>query len=125
MICSLWPICFVVRGFGATRDELEGYIAKGYEATVEELLNPESAPEGLEDEDLVRRYHVGENSLMYLEDAQSYWMYRMVHTQRPLEEKMALFLARCIRHGLHQAEPAQSDPQPDPDVPPLWDGQLP
>ena len=78
-------------GFGATRDELEGYIAKGYEATVEELLNPESAPEGLEDEDLVRRYHVGENSLMYLEDAQSYWMYRMVHTQRPLEEKMALF----------------------------------
>ena len=27
-------------GFGATRDELEGYAAKGYEATVEELLGP-------------------------------------------------------------------------------------
>ena len=28
-------------GFGATRDELETRLSKGYEATVEELLNPE------------------------------------------------------------------------------------
>ena len=27
-------------GFGATRDELEAYQVKGYEATVEDLLNP-------------------------------------------------------------------------------------
>ena len=27
-------------GFGATRDELEAYQEKGYEATVEELLHP-------------------------------------------------------------------------------------
>ena len=27
-------------GFGATRDELDAYAAKGYEATVEDLLNP-------------------------------------------------------------------------------------
>jgi hypothetical protein len=26
-------------GFGATRDELEAYVARGYEATVEELLH--------------------------------------------------------------------------------------
>jgi hypothetical protein len=31
-------------GFGATRDELERYVAQGYEATVEELLHPEEAP---------------------------------------------------------------------------------
>ena len=31
-------------GFGATRDELEARVAKGYEATVEELLNPETQP---------------------------------------------------------------------------------
>src|ERR1700733_11897992 len=31
-------------GFGASRDELEARAAKGYEATVEELLNPESQP---------------------------------------------------------------------------------
>ena len=31
-------------GFGATRDELEARAAKGYEATVEELLNPDTQP---------------------------------------------------------------------------------
>ena len=31
-------------GFGATRDELEAALAKGYAATVEELLHPEVQP---------------------------------------------------------------------------------
>ena len=31
-------------GFGAGRDELEARVAKGYEATVEELLHPETQP---------------------------------------------------------------------------------
>ena len=31
-------------GFGAPREELEARAAKGYEATVEELVNPESQP---------------------------------------------------------------------------------
>ena len=31
-------------GFGASRDELETRAAKGYDATVEELLNPDSQP---------------------------------------------------------------------------------
>ena len=31
-------------GFGATPQELERYVAQGYEATVEELLNPEAEP---------------------------------------------------------------------------------
>ncbi len=82
-------------GFGATRDELDGYLAQGYEATVEQLLHPERAPEALEDEDLVRRYHVDENSLMLLESCQAYWLYRMINTKRPLEEKLSLFW-----HGL-------------------------
>jgi hypothetical protein len=29
--------------FGASRDELEARVAKGYEATVEELLNPKAS----------------------------------------------------------------------------------
>ena len=82
-------------GFGAPRDELERYLAQGYEATVEQLLHPERAPEALEDEDLVRRYHADENSLMLLESCQTYWLYRMINTRRPLEEKLALFW-----HGL-------------------------
>ncbi len=80
-------------GFGATPQELEAYVENGYEATVEELLNPEQAPP-LE-EDVLRRYHVDQNSLMIIESCQAYWLYRMINTQRPLEEKMALFW-----HGL-------------------------
>ena len=78
-------------GFGATRDELKNYVRKGYEATVEEILHPEKAPNFLEEEDVIRRYHVGETSLTLLESCQTYWLYRMINTQRPLEEKIALF----------------------------------
>ena len=80
-------------GFGATKDELEQYVAKGYEATVEELLHPDLAPPL--DEDVIRRYHVDQNSLLFIESCQAYWLYRMINTKRPLEEKMALFW-----HGL-------------------------
>jgi uncharacterized protein (DUF1800 family) len=76
-------------GFGATRQELEAYTAMGYAATVDALLHPEHAPAVAED--VIRRYHVDENSLMLLENCQAYWAYRMVNTQRPLEEKLALF----------------------------------
>ena len=80
-------------GFGATRDELEGYVAQGYAATVEQLLHPELAP--TLDEDVLRRYHIDQNSLMLIESSQAYWLYRIINTRRPLEEKMALFW-----HGL-------------------------
>jgi len=76
-------------GFGATRDELEAAVAKGYEATVEELLHPEAKPD-LE-EDLIFRYYVDMKESRQIDPAQSYWVYRMINTQRPLEEKMALF----------------------------------
>ena len=82
-------------GFGASRDELERYVEKGYESVVEELLHPENAPPPLDDEDMVRRYHIDMNSLMILDSCQTYWIYRMVNTRRPLEEKIALFW-----HGL-------------------------
>lgn len=80
-------------GFGATRDQLEASLAKGYEATVEELLHPEAQPD-LE-EDLIFRYYIDQKESRQIEPAQSYWVYRMINTKRPLEEKMALFW-----HGL-------------------------
>ena len=83
-------------GFGATREELESYVSKGYEATVEELLHPQNSPPALDDEDLIKRYHVDANSLMTLDSCQTYWLYRMINTKRPLEEKLALFW-----HGLY------------------------
>ncbi len=80
-------------GFGATRDELEASLAKGYEATVEQLLHPETQPDL--DDDLIFRYYVDMKEARLLEPAQAYWVYRMINTRRPLEEKLALFW-----HGL-------------------------
>ena len=76
-------------GFGATRDELEAYAAKGYEETVEELLYPERQP--LWEEDLYIRDFPDLQDRTAGEPCQVYWTYRMIATQRPLEEKLALF----------------------------------
>ena len=84
-------------GFGARRDELEAALAKGYEATVEELLHPENQPE-LE-HDLIYRYWLDIKESRQIDPAQSYWVYRMINTQRPLEEKMALFWHRLFATG--------------------------
>ena len=78
-------------GFGATREELERYVAQGYEATVEELLNPADKTPGLEDDDLIRRYHIERNSMHSTVESAAYWLYRMINTKRPFEEKLALF----------------------------------
>ena len=80
-------------GFGATRSELEGNAAKGYEATVEDLLHPTDR-QNLPD-DLIRRYHVEQSEQRNLKAAVAYWIYRMNTTRCPLEEKLTLFW-----HGL-------------------------
>ena len=76
-------------GFGATRDELEAALAKGYEATVEELLHP-GDPEDLP-QDVIRRYHTEQAELRLSDGAAANWMYRMITTKNPLEEKLSLF----------------------------------
>ena len=96
-------------GFGATREELEGYVAKGYEATVEELLHPESVPSPVEDDmDLLRRYHVGHNSLRINPEAQTHLLYRMINSKRPLEEKIALFWHGVFATGWTKVDVAKS-----------------
>ena len=80
-------------GFGATRGELEEHLSKGYEATVEHLLHPgerDSLPD-----DLIRRYHVDQSELRIVNSGAANWLYRMVTTKAPLEEKITLFW-----HGL-------------------------
>ena len=76
-------------GFGATRRELESYCAMGYEATVEELLNPEGSRDI--EEDLIGRYQGDFVEHDSVGSVNCYWIYRMVNSKRPLEEKMALF----------------------------------
>jgi len=75
-------------GFGATRPELESYTAKGYEATVEELLAAEGAPTMTDD--VIRRYHHELSGMMGERHTTSYWLYRMISTTAPLHEKIAL-----------------------------------
>ena len=74
-------------GFGATPSELDTLTAeKTYEEIVDDLVNPERLPEI--DSSYVERYYGGEPVAVYV----GKWLYRIVNTQRPLEEKMALFL---------------------------------
>ena len=84
-------------GFGASREELEARVATGYEATVEELVNPEAEP--------VDRYEF----LRYLPGfwkpvtspgmGMAAWFHTMLTTKRPLEEKMVLFWHQVFATG--------------------------
>ena len=76
-------------GFGATRSELEASAAKGYEATVEELLYPEKSPD-LE-YDLLERYMEEWHDHPNADASRQFMLYRMITGKRPLEEKIALF----------------------------------
>ena len=89
-------------GFGATYEELEQRAARGYEATVEELLNPDSQPD-LE-MDLLERHFIDWRDMNALEVNQAYWTYRMINTKRPLQEKMALFWHGILCTGNSKCE---------------------
>ena len=76
-------------GFGATREELEACCANGYEATVEELLDPEGQPPW--ENDIEWRYFPDFMDTIPTQVCQAKWIYRMINTTRPLEEKITLF----------------------------------
>jgi len=86
-------------GFGASREDLERFVAQGYEATVEELVNPtEEQPGG--DMAMMLRYHPSfllPGGTPF--SGQANWMYQMVSTKRPLEEKIALFWHQVFATG--------------------------
>ena len=89
-------------GFGATREELEERVAVGYDATVDDLLNP--AEEDLAGKAspfaLLTRYHP--NTLLpggVPTPGQASWMYHMVNAQTPFVEKMALFWHHIFATG--------------------------
>ena len=89
-------------GFGAAYAELERRADHGYAATVEELLNPETQPD-LE-MDLLERRFVDWKEMNALEVNQAYWTYRMINTQRPLQEKVALFWHGILCTGNSKCE---------------------
>lgn len=74
-------------GFGATPQELEGYARLGYDAAVDQLLHPESVDDGAMEAGLAGQGY----DLAQAADLKLWWLYRMLNTRRPLQEKMALF----------------------------------
>ena len=80
-------------GFGETYEELEARASKGYEATVEELLHPGDHPSF--DYDIMVRYNISWKDIQNIKCSVSTWVYRMINSRRPLEEKIALFW-HCI-----------------------------
>jgi hypothetical protein len=105
-------------GFGATRTELEAYAAKGYDATVDELLNPEEHGRERADEQMLIRLQPG----ALLPGGQPpmgnvNWMFHLVNTERPLEEKNGPVLAPRFCHGQLQGGQLRSTSSSDCPVP--------
>ena len=98
------PIAHLMRraGFGATYDHLEMYASKGYKATVEELLHPKTQP-GL-DEALLGRINMGWAIHRAIQQNLTYWVYKMINTKRPLEEKIALFWHSVLCTGFSKID---------------------
>jgi uncharacterized protein (DUF1800 family) len=82
-------------GFGATPSEMDKALDLGYDAMLDELLNPDH-PDVIPD-DLIRRYHVDQSELRG--SGGPHWMYRLIMTDTPLREKMCLFWHRVFATG--------------------------
>ena len=88
-------------GFGASQEEVDGYANlsfASYAGAVARLLNVTGIPDDV-DSFIGRPGYVGVTGrsgsgfqpATNILDARQRWLFRMVHTQRPLQEKMALF----------------------------------
>ena len=90
-------------GFGATGDELEARIEAGYEATVEDLLHPE-AQEPVDIYEFLRYYHFQWKPGTLGGIGQSGWVWRMINTKAPLQEKMCLFWHQIFATGVSKVD---------------------
>ncbi len=83
-------------GFGAGSDELATYDSLSLRQAVDGLVNYESIPDDV-DSKIGQAGYVGTTSQgpflpdTVITDARQRWLFRMVHSQRPLQEKMTLF----------------------------------
>ena len=92
-------------GFGAPREELETRISKGYEKNVEELLDPDAhGIPSISEAEILRYMPSLVRGLGPPIFAQGNWMYRMLNTPRPLEEKMVLFWHQVFATGASKVD---------------------
>jgi uncharacterized protein (DUF1800 family) len=83
-------------GFGASQAEVDYYSDLGFRRAVDALIDYEDVPDEV-DENLGKPGFVGILTRGQfspngnITDARQRWLFRMVHTRRPLQEKMTLF----------------------------------
>jgi hypothetical protein len=86
-------------GFGATEEEIDGYVRLGllgFTSAAARLFNYQSIPDDV-DSFIGMPGSVGVTArsgffpTSIINDARQRWLFRMVHSKRPLQEKMALF----------------------------------
>ena len=90
-------------GFGANREELEARVAKGYEATVEELVTPDDQ-ESLDPYEMLRYHPWAWSPGTPRGMGAAQWFHAMVSTKRPLEEKMTLFWHSVFAVGVSKVD---------------------
>ena len=90
-------------GFGASRDEIEARVAAGYEATVEDLLRPE-AHEPVDVYRFLRYYPFQWKPGTAGGIGQSGWVWRMINTRAPLQEKLCLFWHQIFATGVSKVD---------------------
>lgn len=74
-------------GFGYTEAELDEYAALGFQGALDRLLNYEQ----VDNSPLEQQLPGLQLDFTKIEDAKFWWLYRMLYTRRPLQEKLALF----------------------------------
>ena len=90
-------------GFGATPAELERRAAVGYEQTVEELLRPDAqAPVDIYEFWRYFNYQWKPGTLGGI--GQSSWVWRMINTDAPLQEKMTIFWHQIFATGVSKVD---------------------
>jgi uncharacterized protein (DUF1800 family) len=83
-------------GFGASAEDLAGYAGQSINTVVDSLLNYEQVPDNV-DEFIGNSAYVGVTTRgqfapnTVINDARQRELFRMIHSKRPLQEKMALF----------------------------------
>ncbi len=83
-------------GFGASADELVAYERLSYTQAVSQLVEYDAIPDDV-DSKIGQPGYVGTTSNgpfspdTVINDARQRWLFRMVHSNRPLQEKMTLF----------------------------------
>ncbi len=90
-------------GFGATREELERRSNQGYEETIEELLNP-GTQTPVDIYEFLRYYPMWWKPGTMGGLGQAPWVWTMINTPAPLQEKLCLFYHNIFATGVAKVD---------------------